>query len=105
MTPEQARSFDRFSLANAMLVALQRKGCGCSAYEDVFTFNRWKAQGMSVKRGQKSITLPLVRNVEVEDQETGEETTRRLLTSSHVFCRCQVEKSREYSPAVELADY
>ena len=99
MTPGQARSFDRFSVASAMQVALQRTGCGCNAYEDVFTFNRWKAQGMSVKRGERSIVLPMVRTIETEDAETGEERSRRLLTSSHVFCRCQVETSREYNPA------
>ena len=80
------------------MVSTLKRGCGCQAYEKVFTFNRWKAQGFSVKRGEKSISLPLVRNVESEDEETGEVKTHKLLASSHVFCRCQVEEAKGYEP-------
>src|SRR5438034_428572 len=51
LTPEDARSFDGYSVANAIAVktALAERGCACEPYEDVFTFNRWRAQGRLVR--------------------------------------------------------
>ena len=34
--------------------------CGCEPYADVFTFNRWKAQGYFVRRGEHGVRLPIV---------------------------------------------
>jgi hypothetical protein len=50
-TPETARQFDRFSVANAVTVK-QALPCGCEPYVDVFTCKRWKAQGFQVQRGE-----------------------------------------------------
>ena len=91
MSATEARTFDRYSVGNAALVMIQR-GCGCEPYRDVFTYNRWKAQGFQVQKGEKSIRLPHVRIVTVKDQQTGEEVQRRSLRSSAVFCRCQVQE-------------
>ena len=60
LTPAEARSFDRFSVANTVAVE-SILACGCKAYVDVFTYNRWRAQGFQVQRGQKAILLPHVR--------------------------------------------
>ena len=49
-TPETARHFDRYSIANAVTVK-QALPCGCEPYVDVFTYRRWKAQGFQVQRG------------------------------------------------------
>ena len=89
MTAEQATTFERTSIGNARTVAATLK-CGCKAYETVFTYNRWKAQGFQVQRGQKSIRLPKVNSVDRETEE-GKTQTRPKFTKSKVFCRHQVE--------------
>ncbi len=88
MTSTEARSFDRFSVANAATV-MQARGCGCEPYVDVFTYNRWKAQGMQVQRGEKSIKIPTIRRIERENAD-GERESFGLRRMSSVFCRCQV---------------
>ena len=90
MTAAEARQFNTFSVANTIAVE-SALNCGCEAYRDVFTYNRWKAQGFQVQRGQKAIRLPLVRVVDREDPKTGKTETRRILGRSAVFCRCQVK--------------
>ena len=57
MTSQQATMFDRFSVGNAVL-AESALACGCKAYEDIFTYNRWKAQGLQVQKGQKGVASP-----------------------------------------------
>lgn len=74
MTPEQARTFNSVSLANAALI-MHSLECDCSPYEDVFTLRRWNAQGFKVKRGQHGIHIPVVYERQTVDPETGEETT------------------------------
>jgi len=59
LSPEQAVKFDRFSLMNALTVA-NLLPCGCVPYQDVFTYNRWKAQGFIVKRGEHGIKIPVI---------------------------------------------
>ena len=90
MTADDARRFDGASIPNtiAVLTALE---CNCQPYQDVFTYNRWKAQGFQVQRGEKSIRLPLFYSREVEDKKTGERRTEKRRGSSAVFCRCQVK--------------
>jgi hypothetical protein len=89
MTAQQATMFERFSVGNAT-TAESALDCGCKAYVDVYTYNRWQAQGFQVKRGQRAVRLPMVKDVERE-AENGETKTRRIFTSSSVFCRHQVE--------------
>ena len=89
MSAQQATMFDRFSVGNAVM-AESALDCGCKAYETIFTYNRWKAQGYQVIRGQKAVHLPMVKEVE-RDAENGETKTKRIFTSSSVFCKHQVE--------------
>jgi hypothetical protein len=94
MTADDARTFKTFSIGNATAIAeaLQEKGCmTCLPYEDVFTFNRWKALGYHVKKGEHGMRIPVINEVEKEDQESGEVVTRKLFHTSVVFCRHQVE--------------
>ncbi len=91
-TSESAKQFDRFSVGNATLL-LSVLNCGCQPYSDVFTYRRWKAQGMQVQKGQKAIKLPLIVRGSVKDPETGKEETFSMRKSSAVFCRCQVKES------------
>lgn len=86
MTRDEAVSFGRYSVANAITVKASL-ACGCEPYEDVFTFRRWIALGMMVCKGQKAIKIPTI--IHTEDEETGE--TRKLFHTSAVFCRCQVK--------------
>ena len=95
-TPETARQFDRFSVANAVTVK-QALPCGCEPYVDVFTYRRWKAQGFQVQRGEKAIRLPLIYQRREKDSETGEETRTRRIGRSAVFCRCQVRPTERGS--------
>ena len=64
--------------------------CDCQAYVDVFTFNRWKAQGLAVQKGQKCTRTPLIKNVPVDDEDTGKTEFRQVMTTSALFCRHQV---------------
>ncbi len=90
MTADEARSFDRVSVANSVAV-LQALDCGCQPYRDVYTYRRWKAQGFQVQRGEKAIRLPLIYSRVETDPDTGEQHTRRRMGRSAVFCRCQVK--------------
>lgn len=104
-TPETARQFDRYSIANAVTVK-QALPCGCEPYVDVFTFRRWKAQGFQVQRGERAVRLPLIYQRTETDPNTGEERTRQRAGRSAVFCRCQVKpvERREGRPAPTLGD-
>ena len=90
MSADEARSFQTYSLANAVTVK-EALPCGCEPYVDVFTYRRWKAQGFQVQRGEKAIRLPLIYQRTEKDPDTGEEATRRRMGRSAVFCRCQVK--------------
>lgn len=57
-TASEARRFERISEASATQIMLQvTSECGCEPYSDVFTFNRWKAQGFHVRKGEKATKL------------------------------------------------
>ncbi|HEV8670989.1 MAG TPA: ArdC family protein [Candidatus Limnocylindria bacterium] len=98
LTPEDARSFDGYSIANAIAVktALAERGCACEPYEDVFTFNRWRAQGRIVRRGEHGIRLTVyitaMRAGEDADGVVDEPRAYRMPKTSHVFCRCQTDE-------------
>ncbi len=85
MTETEAKSFSRYSVANASHLK-SALSCGCEPYKDIFTFGRWIAQGYAVKKGEKAIKIPVVRT---EDKEDG--TTAKIFHNSPVFCRHQVQ--------------
>jgi len=94
MTEEQAVTFPGHSMASMVAVESVLK-CDCMPYADVFTYNRWRAQGFQVQRGSKAISLPLVKDVEETDEHGAVTNTRRVLGTSKVFCRCQTEPMKE----------
>src|SRR5436305_1734345 len=57
MSEAEAKHFEGFSLANATLLtqAAAERGCSCAPYEDWFTYDRWRAQGMQVQKGQHGV--------------------------------------------------
>lgn len=91
MTPEQATTFNRFSIYNALTVA-NSLPCGCVPYQDVFTYRRWLAQGYIVKKGEHGIKIPVIGTNIKHDDQTNTDTIRKYTTNSAVFCRCQVVK-------------
>lgn len=92
MTAEQATTFEHESAQSAATVAEQLE-CDCEPYTDVFTFNRWKAQGFSVRKGEKAHRVTgYVPKVE-KDATTGEERKRLIPRVNCVFCRCQVDRT------------
>jgi hypothetical protein len=93
--------FDRFSVQNAATVedALE---CGCEPYKSVYTYERWRAQGFQVQRGQHGVHLPTMTETKVEDED-GNVKTRRRFTTAAVFCRHQVEPIREKGKAERKA--
>lgn len=97
MTAAQATTFGTYSVANAAQVK-HALACGCEPYQDVFTYNRWKALGFQVQRGEKAIKIPVVKVVAVENKDTGAEETRKLLGTGAVFCRHQVKAADGSNP-------
>jgi antirestriction protein ArdC len=89
MTPSEAKTFSHYSVNNAVTVE-KALPCGCKAYEDVFTYKRWKAMGYQVQRGMKAIKIPTIVTKESES-ESGEVKSVRLFKTSSVFCRHQIE--------------
>ncbi len=97
MSAEEARTFDRYSIANATAVAhalAERGTCPCEPYSDVFTFHRWIAQGSVVQKGQKAIRVQTWSTDEHETEEGDIELVRRSHTA-FLFCRCQVAPTQE----------
>lgn len=89
MTAGEAVRFDTYSPNNAAIV--EAKPCSCEAYKDIFTYNRWKALGMQVQKGQKATTITTYAPIVKIDEATGdEEIVTRKPRKSFVFCRCQV---------------
>jgi hypothetical protein len=95
MTADDARTFHTFSVSNAARVeehTAEVLGCGCQAYVDVFTFRRWIAQGMVVRKGEKAIRIPVRIPIRKRDKTTGEQaivgTTAKMVS---VFCRHSVK--------------
>jgi hypothetical protein len=89
LTREAATTFARESTSNAVLLK-SILTCACNPYQDVFTFNRWKAQNMCVNKGSHGIHLPLVKVIDETDANGNKTQTRKVLGQSVVFCRCQV---------------
>lgn len=87
MTPEEAKRFTRTSI-NSYAQVVEQLGCECEPYQDVFTFNRWKAQGFYVRKGEKA--KKLVTWVPVTPKDENEESYLVPRTLA-VFCRHQVE--------------
>ena len=73
-TPETARAFDHYSLTNATVIrqACAARGCKCEPYSDVFTFQRWLAQGRAVRKGEHGTRILTLVPVTRRDPENGE---------------------------------
>lgn len=93
MTAAEAKTFQTYSVNNAARVeevTNEIMECGCEAYVDVFTFNRWIAQGKVVRKGEKAIRIPVFVNASKRDDKTNEVKTFKVQKMVNVFCRHQV---------------
>lgn len=89
MTKEEAKAFDSYSERNAAII-LSQLSCDCVPYVTVLTYQRWKALGYQVKKGEHGIKLLTYKTYEVE--EDSEIVTRKRPWKSTVFCKCQVKE-------------
>ena len=99
MTSDEARTFERYSAFNAATVKASLP-CGCEPYEDVFTFKRWIAQGLVVRKGEHAVRISTY--APITDKETGEIIGRRPWRSA-VFCRHQTDLLTPKTYAVVVA--
>ena len=97
MTANEARVFEATSDASAHQV-LAQLDCGCEPYQAVFTFNRWKAQGFGVRKGERAhklrtfVAIPPSKRALAADANAQAKLRPRTLS---VFCACQVERIEE----------
>ncbi|MGH2693314.1 MAG: ArdC family protein [Actinomycetota bacterium] len=89
MTEEEAREFRHFSVHNAVQAQMACPEQSCKAYEDIFTFRRWRAQGYAVRKGEKGTAVTTwVTTKGRRDEEPKTRPKRAVL-----FCRHQVERA------------
>ena len=92
MTAREAKTFTATSPENATFVEDTFK-CDCEAYIDIFTYGRWKAQGMQVQKGQKSVKIKTYIPIKERDDQGNEVIAYMKPKITSVFCRCQVKES------------
>jgi phage terminase large subunit-like protein len=83
MSATQAKTFNHFSEQNTAIVESVLK-CGCIPYVDVFTFDRWKAQGFIVRLHEHGIKLPVI----IQDEKTkdnGDKVIKKFVHRTPVF--------------------
>jgi len=87
MNFEEATAFSEKSDASALKLSqiAAERGCSCQPYVDWFTFHRWLAQGLVVKKGEHGIKLWGLR----DDTDKSGKVTKKPRVAA-VFCRCQV---------------
>lgn len=90
MTAEEAREFRHFSVHNAVQAQMACPEQSCRAYEDIFTFRRWRAQGYAVRKGEKgtAVTTWVTTKGRRDEEEPKTRPKRAVL-----FCRHQVESA------------
>jgi len=97
MTPIEAITFEHESPMNMlMFYEFQEQNnelrdedsyCTCEPYQDVFTYNRWKAQGYQVRRGEHGCKVTTWVPKDKDNPDAGV-----FPRNATVFCRCQVDK-------------
>jgi hypothetical protein len=94
LTAEDARQFAHFSIHNAVQAQLACPDGTCEAYQDIFTFRRWKAQGYFVRKGEKGTKISTWIPKTDTDEEGNERVVGQRPKTAVVFCRHQVEKAK-----------
>lgn len=101
MTAREARTFVTYSERNAAIVAEAFEDCGCEAYINVYTYNRWKAQGYQVRKGESSTVVEVIVKASFKVQEKDEDGNDVELTKTYgkkrmmpLFCKHQVDAAQ-----------
>lgn len=92
MTSDEAKNFVFQSATNAQKIEIavhQAQGCKCKAYEDIFSFKRWKAQGVIVPKGGISVLISLPKVL-----DTGLVEPEFINKRMFVWCRCQINAAQ-----------
>lgn len=92
MNPEDARAFTHFSVHNAVQAQMACPEGSCEAYSDIFTFRRWRAQGLVVRKGEHGTTVTTWIPVTKTNAKGEEQVARRRPNRAVLFCRHQVER-------------
>jgi hypothetical protein len=93
MSAEEARTFQHYSALNA---ARAQQACAegvCRAYRDIFTYQRWRAQGFQVQRGQKGTPVTTWIITSGAD-DNGDPILVRQAKRTVLFCRHQVAQAK-----------
>ena len=62
----------------------------CIPYRNVLTFQEWKRRGYRVRKGERSIRIPILREIEDESDPTAKRLVRR---TACLFAQPQVEQT------------
>jgi hypothetical protein len=89
MSAHEARTFPHFSVHNAVQAQLACPEGTCQAYQDIFTYRRWRAQGYAVRKGQKGTAV----TTWITTQDPREEKPKSRPKRAVLFCRHQVERA------------
>jgi hypothetical protein len=100
MTSAEAQEFDSISMQSATQVIEaiearkaegQHTDCSCLPYSDVLTFERWRALGRQVCRGEKSLRIQSFKPIGDPENESQTQRRRLIPATLCVFCRCQTK--------------
>ena len=92
MTADEARDFGHFSVHNAVQAQLACPEGSCEAYRDIFTFRRWRAQGFTVRKGEKGTTVTTWIAPSHQSEDADQQPVKRRPKRAVLFCRHQVER-------------
>ena len=96
MSAEEARTFQHYSVHNAVQAQQACSEGLCEAYRDIFTYRRWRAQGYQVQRGEKGTPVTTWITTTRMD-ENGDPVTFRHAKRTVLFCRHQVAHTEQNS--------
>ncbi len=93
MTADEATHFDRYSQMHAAVLeaAAEERGCGCEAYSDWYTYNRWAAQGFQVQKGEHGVPLTTYIPIQKKGEDGEAAVVGTRPRTVRVFCRHQVK--------------
>jgi antirestriction protein ArdC len=89
MSAEDARTFEHFSVHNAVQAQLACPQASCEAYTDIFTYRRWRAQGYAVRKGENGTVV----TTWITTRGRGDGEPKRRPKRAVLFCRHQVVRA------------
>lgn len=84
--------FSHFSIHNAVQAEMGCPSAECRAYQDIFTFKRWLAQGFVVRKEERGTPITTWISVTKTDDDGNQTVVGKRPKKVTVFCRHQVER-------------